>query len=188
MSKNRFGRQRCPKGRHHQNKVTRLGTLWRSVFILFRVFYAKKCVPDTRRFFPQLLGCTERSCRWAHMQSVHVYAVQTNFSLFAFFLRIVPWRVQHGPIWAQFLCQNVMFVCKQRLQKILQKRCSAKVKQQSIYRPGGSRRANLAYCTDKKQLFEQQLKHCSRFLKKKGDWAQNWCRKTDRIAESLQNT
>ena len=32
--------------------------------------------------------------------------------------------------------------------------------------------ASRAHCTDKKQLFEQQLKHCSRFLQKKVDWAQ----------------
>ena len=48
--------------------------------------------------------------------------------------------------------------------------------------------ASRAHCTDKKQLFEQQLKHCSRFLQKKVDWAQNWCRKTDWIVESLQTT
>ena len=34
--------------------------------------------------------------------------------------------------------------------------------------------ASRAHCTDKKQLLEQQLKHCSRFLEKKMDWAQNW--------------
>ena len=48
--------------------------------------------------------------------------------------------------------------------------------------------ASRARCTDKKQLFEQQLKHCSRFLQKKVDWAQTWCRKTDWIVESLQKT
>ena len=37
--------------------------------------------------------------------------------------------------------------------------------------------ASRAHCTDKKQLFEQQLKHCSRFLQKKVDWAQNRCEK-----------
>ena len=37
--------------------------------------------------------------------------------------------------------------------------------------------ASRAHCTDKKQLFEQQLKHCSRFLEEKVDWAQNWCEK-----------
>ena len=37
--------------------------------------------------------------------------------------------------------------------------------------------ASRARCTNKKQLFEQQLKHCLRFLQKKVDWAQNWCEK-----------
>ena len=37
--------------------------------------------------------------------------------------------------------------------------------------------ASRAHCTDKKQLFEQQLKHCSRFLQKTVDRAQNWCDK-----------
>ena len=48
--------------------------------------------------------------------------------------------------------------------------------------------ASRAHCTDKKQLFEQQLKHCSRFLQKKVDWAENWSEKTDWTAESLQNS
>ena len=34
--------------------------------------------------------------------------------------------------------------------------------------------ASRAHCSDKKQLLEQQLKQCSRFLQKKVDWAQNW--------------
>ena len=34
--------------------------------------------------------------------------------------------------------------------------------------------ASRAHCSNKKQLLEQQLKHCSRFLQKKVDWAQNW--------------
>ena len=37
--------------------------------------------------------------------------------------------------------------------------------------------ASRARCTNKKQLFEQQLKHCLRFLQKKVDWAENWCEK-----------
>ena len=33
--------------------------------------------------------------------------------------------------------------------------------------------ASRAHCSDKKQLFEQQLTHCSSFLQKNEDWAQN---------------
>ena len=41
--------------------------------------------------------------------------------------------------------------------------------------------ASRARCADKKQLFEQQLKHCLRVLQKKMDWAQNWCEKRGRL-------
>ena len=58
-----------------------------SYFPHFFVLLMEKCVLDTRRFFPQFLGCTECSWGWAHMQSVRVYAVKTHFSLFAFFLK-----------------------------------------------------------------------------------------------------
>ena len=43
--------------------------------------------------------------------------------------------------------------------------------------------ASRARCTDKKQLFEQQLKHCLSFLQKKVDWAQNWCEKRGLLTE-----
>ena len=46
---------------------------------------------------------------------------------------------------------------------------------QSQEAPGEA--ASRARCTDKKQLFEQQLKHCLRFLQKKVDWAEYWCEK-----------
>ena len=36
--------------------------------------------------------------------------------------------------------------------------------------------ASRAHCSDKKQLFEQQLKHCSKFLQKKNvKWIRNLC-------------
>ena len=41
--------------------------------------------------------------------------------------------------------------------------------------PGGA--ASRARCSDKKQLFEQQLRHCSKFLQEKMVWAQHYCRK-----------
>ena len=44
--------------------------------------------------------------------------------------------------------------------------------------------ASRARCTNKKQLFEQQLKHCLRFLPKKVDWAQNWCEKLTGLLNS----
>ena len=48
--------------------------------------------------------------------------------------------------------------------------------------------ASRARCTDKKQLFEQQLKHCLRFLQKKVDWAENWCEKMTGLLNCSQKT
>ena len=48
--------------------------------------------------------------------------------------------------------------------------------------------ASRAHCSDKKQLFEQQLKHCSRFLQKKVDWAQIWCRKLTELLNCFKKT
>ena len=46
--------------------------------------------------------------------------------------------------------------------------------------------ASRARCSDKKQLFEQQLKHCSRFWPKKVKWAQNRCRKLTELLNRLK--
>ena len=48
--------------------------------------------------------------------------------------------------------------------------------------------ASRARCTNKKQSFEQQLKHCFRFLKKKVDWAENWCEKMTGLLNCSQKT
>ena len=48
--------------------------------------------------------------------------------------------------------------------------------------------ASRARCTNKKQLFEQQLKHCLRFLQKKVDWAQNWCEKLTGLLNCCKTT
>ena len=48
--------------------------------------------------------------------------------------------------------------------------------------------ASRVRCTDKKQLFEQQLKHCSRFLQKNMDWAQNWCEKLTGLLNCCKKT
>ena len=48
--------------------------------------------------------------------------------------------------------------------------------------------ASRAHCTNKKQLFEQQLKHCLRFLQKKVDWAENWCEKMIGLLNCSQKT
>ena len=48
--------------------------------------------------------------------------------------------------------------------------------------------ASRAHCTDKKQLFEQQLKHCSRFLQKKVNWARNWRKKLTELQNHCKKT
>ena len=42
--------------------------------------------------------------------------------------------------------------------------------------------------TNKNQLFEQQLKHCLRFLQKKVDWAEKWCEKMTGLLNCSQKT
>ena len=46
--------------------------------------------------------------------------------------------------------------------------------------------ASRARCTDKKQLFEQQLRHFLRFLPNKSGLGSKFVWKTDRTTESLQ--
>ncbi len=146
---------------------------------MFLCFWCKKCVLDTSRFFSQFWGCTECSWGWAHMQSVHVYAVQTHFSLLCIFHKKGCLK---SPTWANF---GTIFSCKcdSCVKKEASKNASKKGVLLKSHEPlftgqeAPGEAASRAHCTDKKQLFEQQLKHCSRFLQKKVDWAQNWCEK-----------
>ena len=48
--------------------------------------------------------------------------------------------------------------------------------------------ASRARCTEKKQLLEQQLKHCSRFEQKKMDWAPNRCQKLTELVNFSKKT
>ena len=48
--------------------------------------------------------------------------------------------------------------------------------------------ASRAHCTNKKQLFEQQLKHCLRFLQKKVDWAEKMCEKMTGLLNCSKKT
>ena len=79
---------------------------------------------------------------------------------------------------------------KKGLQKIVQKKgatpCANKFLFQCQEAPGEA--ASRAHCSDKKQLFEQQLKHCSRFLQKKSEVGSKLVQKTDWIAESSPKT
>ena len=73
-----------------------LGHLFGDFWYMFCVFDAKKGVLGTRPSFIVSLGRIGHSMRWAHVQSVHACAVQTHFSVFAFFLegaaqKMVKW-------------------------------------------------------------------------------------------------
>ena len=51
--------------------------------------------------------------------------------------------------------------------------------------PGAA--ASRAHFSDKKQLFEQQLKHCPRFLQKKVDRARNRCKKLNGLPKIVDS-
>ena len=113
------------------------------------------------------------------MQSIHACAVQTHFSVFAFFLdkgslETLKW-VNFGVIFRQ----SSDFSLKKGVPKTASKKDAHSVSNELLLTcqeaPGEA--PSRAHCTDKKQLFEQQLKHCLRFSQKKVNWAQNRCRK-----------
>ena len=61
---------------------------------------------------------------------------------------------------------------------MFQKRCPSRVKQVPIRKPEGPwGSSHNQDCSNKKQLFEQQLKHCSNFLLKKVSWIRFVCKK-----------
>ena len=102
------------------------------------------------------------------MQSVHVYAVQTHFSLFPFFLKNDPLK---GPTWVDlgtFFGQKCDFCEKKEGSKTASKKGVPPESNDCLFtgQETHGEAASRARCTDKKQLFEQQLKHCSRFLQK----------------------
>ena len=109
--------------------------IWVPFWIYFPHFFGfsiqKVCTWYTTLFFSQFLWCTECSWGWAHMQSVHVYAVQTHFSLFACFLKKGSLK---SPTWVHFgtfsFVKNQIFVWKEA-----SKNASKKVSHQIQTRP-----------------------------------------------------
>ena len=109
-------------------------------------------------------------------------------------------RVPNGSIWGSFLNPNVTFGAKKRGPKSGSKKGCPPESNYQLFpareAPGAA--ASRARCSNKKQLFEQQLKHCSKFLqkqcglsskflqKKKVVWTQNRCKKPDWTDESVQ--
>ena len=141
-------------------------------------------------FCSSILGRLEGSRGWAHMQSVHACAAQTHFSVFVFLLKKSFLKSVH---WVRFgvIIRVKCYICvkKNASKHVSKKGASPKAnKGLSAGREGPGEAASRAHFSDKKQLFEQRLKHCSRFLQKKLNWARNWCEQTDWTAESWQKT
>ena len=116
------------------------------------------------------------------MQSKHTFGVSHLF------VKKGSRRVHNGSLLGPVLDQHVTFGVKKGVPKNGSKNVYPPEPNDGLFTdreaPGGA--ASRARCSDKKQLFEQQLRHCSKFLQKKVVWAQHRCKKADRIAESLQ--
>ena len=150
-------------------------------FSCFLVFLMQKSVYLTHvAFFLNFRGALSALgdgliCNpYTYMQSKH------TFHFLHFFLKKVPWRVQHRSIWGSVFIKK-MLLCKKWRSKNCFKKSAPPDSNRTLFtgREAPGEAASRAHCTDKKQLFEQQLKHCSRFLQKKMDWTQNWCEKRD---------
>ena len=107
-----------------------------------------------------------------YMQSKH------TFQFLHFFLKSLPEDLQMSHFLS--ICwPNMWFLCEKVGSKNCFKKGAPPDSKESLLTgqeaPGEA--ASRARCTNKKQLFEQQLKHCFRFLQKKVDWAENWCEK-----------
>ena len=76
-------------------------------------------------------------------------------------------------------CHKYAFCMHGGASKNIYKKCDLPNSNKTLFQCQGApgEAASRAHCSDKKQLFEQQLKHFSKFLQKKVAWAQNWCRK-----------
>ena len=107
-----------------------------------------------------------------YMQSKH------TFQFLYFFLKRLPEDLQMGHFLSRFW--SIMWFCVWKMgSKNCFKKSAPPKSNNTLFQcqeaPGEA--ASRARCTNKKQLFEQQLKHCLRFLQKKVDWAENWCEK-----------
>ena len=123
------------------------------------------------------------------MQSVHVYAVQTHFSVFVFFLKKAPWRPSHESLFEAFFTNYVIFVWKIGSKNCFKKRCPSRLKQKPIPMPGGSRRGSLACALFRQEtVVRAAVEALFEHLAEKGEMDWKWMQKTDWIAESLQQT
>ena len=95
------------------------------------------------------------------MQSVHVYAVQTHVSVFAFFLKKGFLKTFKWVTFWTIFDQICDFCLKKWVPKTASKKGAPPDSNKTLFQcqeaPGEA--ASRAHCTNKKQLFEQQLKH-----------------------------
>ena len=141
------------------------------------MFDVKKRVLETLPFFSSILGRSEHSTQWAHMQSVRACAVQTHFLVF------VPVLKNSSPKTATWLNSGVVFgskcdICvKKGVPETASKKRDPPDSNGTLFAcqeaPGDA--ASRAHFSNKKQLFEQQFKHCSVRLQKKVNWIRCWC-------------
>ena len=93
-----------------------------------------------------------------------------------------------GRFWEQFSSKTAIFREKKGSTNRFKKRCPTQCKQGTIYKPGGPwRSSHNQDCSNKKQLFEQQLKHCSNLLLKKVSWIRFFCKKLKGILKVPRN-
>ena len=101
--------QVAPKRRHPRNPLTLLDSSWDPFSIYLCVFCLKRSVLKCDTFFLQFLGRPEPSAGWAHMQSVHAGAVQTQFCVFTFFAKIASRRLRFGSVLGTIFIKNYGF-------------------------------------------------------------------------------
>ena len=137
--------------------------------MIVRTFCVKKCVPTMCSFFSSILGRSEPPTGWAHMQSVHACAVQTHFSVFVLVLKKGSLKNANWVNLGVMFNQKRDCCVKKGVPKTASKKGAPADSNNSLFTgqeaPGEA--ASRAHCSDKKQLFEQQLRHCSTLLQKK---------------------
>ena len=95
-------------------------------------------------------------------------------------------RVQ---FWGSFFVQNVTFVWTKAFKKIFKKvPRPSQIPNQFPCGEAPREAASRAHYSNKKQLFEQKLKHCSRFLQKKLDWAKLVVKKMNELLNHVAFT
>ena len=92
------------------------------------------------------------------MQSVRAGAVQTHFFIFTFFLKIMSSKTSFGLHFGDGCLKKMQFLVKQKLQKVAQKKCPDRLKQDSIPKSRGSWTATpkVKDFLSKKQQSEQE--------------------------------